>query len=748
MKIPTPINAAEAIIEPFWDPHLTGLKHWTVDDGAAHGLRVKQFWCSAQFEWARRPAAGPALRMTRTFDLDCSAYDRLVVSLCAPVGATLKLIARTENGERTWVSDPSQGRRHEWAMPIEGLARLLGLTMELRVEVEGPGAGWFNWIGLQHTTWLPRHLAQWQGYDDRWPIHLRPVSTALAFRPTHGLIATAEEIEAVRARHAAFVKEHGESPFTRAASELAAAAPESQIREHLVLWKDHFFIRERERDVVLGGNGPRAAFAGVLLKDPVLLRLGARYAMAMGMSRTWEMGAICEFPGGLFEQRSFGHATAAHEIGQTLDLAGECFTEVGRDYLWRLLAERGLGNITFNTWKWEYIFDCNQLAWFSPGRMLALAVLKTRWPRVQPYLEIAHRELIESLERTILPDGGYVEGPTYFRCVGHSAGLALHYYARSTGRTLPEVIPAAMRRCAGYGALIASTDDARDVIPLCDAGPRGEMDTLATMATALPDSAWVGLYRKAVARLGGMPDTPHACLLDPTVPALGPDLPVFLHLPELRCLASVRRLGGERVKILIPGNRAGAGHAHQDKGSFVLEFAGDTFAMDPGICQYSHPLVTLFKAAERHNMLVPTGTDAKPQPVNPIPADVPPSGSGDATAFHAEVDATPGWEGFYRRWVRRWESSAPDTLVIRDEYELAAGDGVEFFWQTQLEPHVEGRRVRLRSKRGEAIVEGPADCKVRVDDLSSDQLAPHYRIAFVRAGRTGVCEVRVRLAQV
>ncbi len=77
-------------------------------------------------------------------------------------------------------------------------------------------------------------------------------------------------------------------------------------------------------------------------------------------------------------------------------------------------------------------------------------------------------------------------------------------------------------------------------------------------------------------------------------------------------MASVRRLGDDEVKLFIMGNKAGAGDAHEDKGSFVLEYAGDTFAMDPGTCDYAHPLSLTLKTCQRHNMLLPTGLAERP----------------------------------------------------------------------------------------------------------------------------------------
>ena len=133
------------------------------------------------------------------------------------------------------------------------------------------------------------------------------------------------------------------------------------------------------------------------------------------LCKNWDDGFICRFPGSAFEHRCFVQSLCAHEVAGILDLAGEYFTDLGRDFLLRRLAEEAIGTIQFNTWKSDYIFNCNQLAWFTPGRMLALGVLQRHWPRVRSYMDIAYSELGENLERSILPDGGYIEGPMYFR---------------------------------------------------------------------------------------------------------------------------------------------------------------------------------------------------------------------------------------------------------------------------------------------------------------------------------------------
>ncbi|MEJ2701407.1 MAG: hypothetical protein P8Z79_03090, partial [Sedimentisphaerales bacterium] len=66
---PIPINVAEAIIEPFWSPGLSGFDQWTVSPGRDWGLSIKQNWSAVDFEWASKPANGPALRMYRDFNV-------------------------------------------------------------------------------------------------------------------------------------------------------------------------------------------------------------------------------------------------------------------------------------------------------------------------------------------------------------------------------------------------------------------------------------------------------------------------------------------------------------------------------------------------------------------------------------------------------------------------------------------------------------------------------------------------------
>ena len=753
---PRAFNSAEAIIEPFWDPQLSGLSQWTVADGAAHGLRIYQNWCWAGFEWARKPASGPALRMSRRFEIDLREYDRLVVSVMAPTRSILRVIAHTDLGERPFEAPPAPALKKEHALDLRGAARLQSLTIEIDASADGIAEGWFNWIGLQNSRALPSHLAQREHFNPAWEPYLRPEDYEPRFEPMHGLLIGRRELDDIRRRHERHLAEHGDSPFVRMGREAAGCVPEQMVRDFVNFWGDTRYCRERDHGNQLLTRGLNAAIAGLLLRDRHLLRLGARYAMALAMCGRWDDGMICHFPGSPFEHRCFVQSLCIFETALILDLAGEWFTDIGRDFLMRRIAEEGLGAIHFNTWKHEYIFHCNQLAWFTPGRMLGCLLLEKHWPRVKPYTRLAYQDLNESLGDAILPDGGYVEGPTYFTCVGRDAGLSLYLYARARRRKFDATVPPAMRQTGDFGAAVASTDAAQDVIPICDAVPTHSVLSLAVMASVLPRSQWAAMFHKALQRGNGMPPVSASAVspmadgllalhLGSSIPADAPPPPPFVYLPDMGLAASTRRSGPDLVKVLIMGNKAGAGHTHEDKGSFVLEFAGETFAMDPGTTDYSSPLAGELQNCERHNMLVPFGTAERPHPQCPLQAEVRPRCQGDEIRFRATIDATPGWEPYYSRWARTWDAPQPDALTITDEWELKQGSGVVFLWQTRLPALLDGRTLTLKGRRGVAHITVPDGCQVNVEERPLAGDAVQRRIAIRDSRTAGRLVIQVRL---
>lgn len=731
---PVPINVAEAIVEPFWTPELSGLAKWRVEPGTDHGLRIRQNWSAVDFEWASKPQAGPALRMTRDFGADCSGYDRLLVRLSLPKGCVLRVLARTDKGDRVFVSEPAAEKRAEYAVDLGGASQLDSLALEIDAAGDGPAAGWLRWIGLQSTARLPQYFAQWDYSGKRWDAYLQGDEFTPAFQPRYGVFLTPAELEELRAEHQRSLDREGRSRWTDVAAAARQYEPEKGIHEFVKSGgSDSAHTRVRDETQARLPGSPDLALAGLVLRDASLLRMAARYALCLALSEHWETGFMSVFPGGPWEDRAFRRSYTAEDIATILDLAGEVFTDAGRTYLMRRLAEEGVGPINYVTWQHEYIFHCNQLAYFNTGRMYAYLVLEREWPRVKPYTDLAYRDAIDNLETVIEPDGGSLEGPGYLSPTVRENYTALKYYARARGRNVSELVPEVLKRTSDYAAAVASTT-ADDVIAICDSGASFRGDSLSVLMELVPQSYWATIRSKQLVREG-------------KPPVEAPALPAFISLPHTGYLASTRRLGDDQVKIFVMGNKAGAGHTHEDKGSFVLEYAGQAFAMDLGICDYEDPIHAVYKHAQRHNMLVPVGLSERACPRNPLPFDVKPAGRGDERTFHAGIDATPGWEGYYRKWTRRWDSPAPDVLVIRDEYELAKGTGVEFYWQTKLPVETAGGAIVIRGDKGVVSLSPPADCTVRVDRLDLAEGGSHNRIAIRKEAAQGTLEVSVTLTR-
>ncbi|MDI9432288.1 MAG: heparinase II/III family protein [Planctomycetota bacterium] len=571
----------------------------------------------------------------------------------------------------------------------------------------------------------------------RWDTYLVAPDATLRFEPRYGIFLTSEELADLRTEHERVVAEGGESEFMRRAAVAGEYHPEKGISEFVGSGgrtSAHSRVRDEFRPR-LSGN-PEVAIAGLVLRDAETLRMAARYALSLAMSEHWDTGFMSVLPGSAWEDRAFRRSYTATDIARILDLAGEVFTDAGRTYLMRRLAEEGIGPINYVAWRHEYIFHCNQLAYFNTGRMYAYLVLEREWPRVRPYTDLALGDAIDNLEGVIEPDGGSLEGPGYLNPTIRENYNAMKHYARARGRNVSELIPAIVKLTSNYAAVVASTTS-DDVIAVCDSGPVFREDTLRVLTELIPDSYWTTLYHSKQATKGLSPS------VDP-----GPPLPAYIELPEIGYIASTRSLGNERVRIFIMGNKANAGHTHEDKGSFVLEYAGQAFAIDLGICDYEDPIHAVYKHCQRHNMLVPVGTAERAAPLNPLPFDVKPMGEGDERSLHARIDAPPGWSAYYRRWVRTWDSPSPDMLTIRDEYELARGDAVEFYWQTTLPVERTADGVTIRGDRGLATLLVPPECTVRIEHLPLVNDSHHSRIAIHKPARSGTLVTIVTLCPV
>lgn len=705
------INGAEMVAEVFWNPELSQLEKWTFLSAYGSNAIVSQEWDCVKFEWQQMQLGSPVFSFSRNCELECGEYDYLLIFMAMPEKSEVTIRLQTDIGEKYVRFDPFLNPVRELQMSIKDISVIFRIEIEAIPAQLGYGVGNIKWIGLQNEGRLKNELQKYAGYDGTWEGYLKPESYEPSFKPSYGLILTMEELEELR--NAAMEQSWGMEDG-KLIEELLSYIPEHMIGGYLNFWEDTRFARERDWHKRLTRKGLLLANLGILKQDKRLLRMAARYAMSMGMCDTWYDSFLCDFREGCWEHRGFTHSIAAYEICTILDLAGEYFTERGRNLLLRKLAEKAIGNINFITWKHDYIFYNNQLIWFSHGRMLAYAVLEQHYQHVAPYTEIAYQDICENLNQIVLEDGGYGEGPSYFNCIGQHAMLALYFYARLRKRKLHDVVPERVKKCTNFFECIMSTDDGQDVLPVCDGKSFVEQETLGFMNYLVPDSVYM---RMLIKKTKGIRKFSGSILMDYfriASDTMYSPLRNFILMPKLGMASSVRFYEGKLVKIFLMGNVADADHAHEDKGSFILEYAGETYAMDSGTCDYSNPMSGILQFCQRHNMLVPYGMDQRPHPERPNHKDVKASGTGDDVSLFLEVDLGCDWNGIYRKWVRRLFSPTPEHLRIVDEYELDQGIGVVFFWNTMLPVEVEGKRILLNGKNGQLEIIFPQDCSVSV----------------------------------
>lgn len=768
----TPVNSAEAVFEAFHDSQLSELDQWTVTSEGVTGFKIWQNWVWVQWEWQKPASDGLVVKFTRELNLDCAAYDRIIINAAIAEGGTYTLTAETDAGLRTRRGEPyGSNKREEW-LPLEGARRITRLTIEAHTPTKGSGNAWIYWMALQSTERLPNHLAQWSGYDERWEKYLQPPEFEPSFESSHELLLNNDELKTVRQQ---FADSSMADSLREAAADARQVEPEKLIGQYVNFWNSNQLRRERDHGKVITIHGANAAQAGLLFQDKELCRLAARFAISIAHCERWDDSFVCFMPGSTWEQRSFVPSICVFECAMILDLCGEWFTPLGRELILRRIAEEGMGEMNFNAWWWEYLFHCNQLAWFAPGKILGSLLLERTMPirhegyqvkstsRVAPYTDLSIQDLLENLNNCLQTDGGYVEGPTYFTWVARQAFVSLHLYARARGQSLQELMPEAMKATALMAEVLYSTADDLDMLPICDA-MFAFPEALAHLAAFLPESHWVTVYRKQLRRAGAAPSI-LALAVSTQIPEEGPPLRPFVDMTATGMTASVRRIGEEFVKLFLMGNKDGAGHTHEDKGGFILEFAGDSFAMDFGVVDYSNPLVEELKTAQRHNMLTPWSLAQRPHPANPIKADIRATASGDETRFHATMDATAGWEGWFKYWHRTWDSPSPETLIITDDWEIEKGEGAIFHWTTPLPMRRAGDLIIIEGRRGRAEITLPPDTVVEIEELpllNADRRAideqrrelvryginhatTQPRLTIKQSGRKGVLRIQVKL---
>lgn len=739
--VPFRYNVGEAVIEPFWDPSVSGLKEWKVVENGAAGVKIVQYWCYVPYEWQCTAADGTGVWIEREYeDLCVEGYDSLILSAVVPENGFLRMHAVTELGEIQAVSEGA-GKK-ELMLPLNGAGHITKIAIVIGNTTHQSATGWINWLGAQNDRLLAEHLSLREQFDGSWEGYIKGEDYEPSFLPSYGLIATAEELERMRERYSSHLEKGGRDIFYERIRPYLERRPEDMIGDYMRLMDDVRFCRQRDENQYMACEAAEKLVQYALLKkDKKVLRLAARYAMSLMMTVNWLDGFIANYPPGIWEHSAFVPSSILSDLAAVLDGAGEMFTEKARKMICKQMMEKGLSKVNSVVWRYDSIFKCNQLAWYSYGRMSAYAVFSREYERLLPYMELAKTDIENSMKLAIGKDGAADEGVSYFLYQPGNSGGGLFWYARAVGKDFKDCVPPELYQTDDFIDAMSSTQKEKAFIPICDFSEPQDIRGLAVMAYLRPGSMWVNAYHKKAAELGGIPGDFISLLLDEKIPREDNQPKTFVRMQESGYVSSVRSIGEDKMKVFVPGNKAGAGHNHEDKGSFLVEYNGEEFLTDPGMVSYGDAKSRSLKMCDYHNMLLPSGLEENPHPKNPLPYSFSPEGSGDERELHLYMDMTPSFDGYYSCWKRSLDSENPGSLILTDEYAIKRGTGVTSLLNTWCQ---------VRIKEGEVVLEGEnSRCIIRLPEEIRAEEAQHeirgrllHQIKLYREGRSGVIRLK------
>ncbi len=745
----TPINVAEAVLAPFWDGSMQELANWEVNVGKAEYI----FGATSLIWSTKQQAEEVVFSMQRTETFSCRGYDQMIVFLSIPQGETLKMTLHTDKGilEKKWRGESPV--RDEYMMSLDGAQQISKMILEIcRSSETDVSKGRLLWIGLQDSERLPLVLEQFRQLAAQpLDLFMAPGEQMPEFKSKTGLLGKDADLLSIQEEYQRLKEAAGGQELIT--EELSGYDPALLMSETLPFANQPIFGRVRD-----DGRSFKSTLAlvqkALISKNAELMRMALRNALIFALTPNWDTSFLSDFPDSGWEQRVFSNATVAEAVAVVLDYGDDLLSDAGRQLLLKRLAVDGLGQINFNIWKHKYLFGNNQLAVFTRGRVAAYLTLEQAryWngERVKPYTEMAMQELYDSIEMLIHPDGSFLEGPGYFFYTIGSIQPVLQMYANVRNKNLSSVIPDKMKLLGAFADTLVSTDRRGGLIPFSSSqgeGRFGSISTIQFLAAIAPDSQWTAIYNRL------MRERYHDHLfadlgfwtLRSQVPTEDPPVRPFSELPVMGAMSSTRFFDGKAVKMLLLGSKANSHcHRHNDKGSFVLEFDGDTYAADPGGQNYADADGKNVIRADYHNMLVPMrARENEKETVSPV--DIRPAGKGDSNTFYAEIHPAPASNGDFLQWKRSIESESPEKFVITDSYQTSPEhEGVRFLWITQLPQQQTGpNTIRLEGESSYALLHFPEGVKFSTETLLVRRKENYSRLNFAKEGSSGVIRIEV-----
>jgi len=727
------------IFAPFFhsDSKVSGNLPTRIETVSGGGCRAEVFWDGIHLKWDRCPVGSVACRYIWDEVIEVVDYDQLILCLSTGYG-TVRVLIKAEGQSEQRFEMKTNGKRGELIVPL-GSDRIESIVLECIPVESGLGLVVLNWFGLGNREATRAHEKSTYQFDAAWPGLLLPEIDWRRPVFARGLLFGEDKLEILRERRQAPGWDKVFATMEKQAEAWLDRCPEEQIGR-FIPWPDARYMRGHQLREDTFFYGPLTlAMVGLVNQDERMIGLALRYLMSMLHTQHWcppENRVI----GATWDSKCFQEENMVIHVALLADWLDAGLTRHAKELARKCIWDKGLSVIERDLMKYEYMWGMNQGAWFCRARILGGLMLENKWPRMGEYVDRGYQDMMEIMNRYILPDGGTDEGVSYFGVTMHAVLHGILAYGKARQQEPLALMPQHFEKVASYVATLSSTTPGKilvegDASTSCIPG-----DAMPILAGLLPGSVYHSLFASALREeaVGN-----YMKMYLPSFElgfALGPDefkspsniVPIFSLLPHTGHLTSCRESEGHNARWHLIGAKAHASHTHADKGGLLLEVDGKPVLIDRGVVRYDDIRSLTMRRTCYHNAITPVREDGTFPDQAPLSEAQIPEGEGDESRLRASINISHVWRKEMKRCSRNVTSESPFEMEVLDEGELSKPGAVAFHLQSLRPFIIEDSLVRLPFEGGELLIDAPWAERVEqgVDSIDLDQQDVHHAIWY------------------
>ena len=709
------INEAETIFAPFYDggdsfrdhQKYSCLSEYTIDTHDA-GMVTQTWWSAKVVVYGKQEQKKEQLNdilqlvsMVDTCQLDIQDFDIFRVFAIVSEDIRFKVICCVDGVDQEIICTTGYGVNKEYNGRICG-RMITRIRLEFENLSDRDASSELIWMGLSNSAKEKSMLERKSQYDEQWEGCFVSEEESVLM-PQLGLYFDEQGLIELRQKMQTPHFQCQMDYLRSQALEAMKICPEKEVGTFVHKQKTRRFVRERDVGrPCLPELMDKLAFVGLIDEDERMLRMACRMALAVAHCEYFCESIMGVLPGATWHHRSFSEETACKALIKVLDWAGGLLSWHGKNIIYDAIIMKGLPRLDADIKTMDYIWKMNQGPVFASCLAIVNIALSKRYPRYEIRVQEAEKNLLAMWENYTQSDGGTAEGPVYWQYTLHNILEALYLLSRHYGKTLEEYVPASVRKSSIF-AYACLSDAGNYFVPVNDAECREEFrpDVLNFLAEMNVGDIWKQKSNFALEH----PESIKEDII--TFMIFGKwhevkrthwekeltNLPVTGHTTLRRKTKDLGVVGLHMISGLITD-----GHAHADKGSFILEVAGTELCIDRGVCQYDNAFTSLIGKSEYHNLVtaVKNGQHMSQNIKDSGCSGVVTEAKVEEDAFSYTTDVTPCWEGLFEKNIRQLYSKDPYHYVIRDELQIKPEYEVCFVLNTYGE---------IREEAGNFVIE-------------------------------------------